>query len=98
MTSPKHRAHGKLNLGHHIRIKGLREALEAMCAWDEVDSINPARCRVTHGQGLFRLKVQARTTTGLKLAAHGSGMVQEVFIVTSQPAGVAARIKREYER
>ena len=82
---------GGLKYEHHM-IHGLRPVLENMVSWPEVASVNPGRCRRTRSSGPLRLTVQARTRTGVKLAAHGNGVIQEIFVVTADPVSVIRKI------
>jgi Predicted metal-binding protein (DUF2103) len=87
---------GKLKIEHHM-IEGLRPALEAMCAWPEVDGITAGRIRRIPGGRVVQLELRVSTTTmtGLKLTARSRGAVQEVFIVTHSPERVAGKIRSQ---
>ena len=93
----KHRGSSKIKYEHQM-IMGLREVLEKIAGWEEVKSIIPAvinRRKGASSSGAIELKVQYPTKDGLKCLAHGTGVVQEVFIVTPCPEKVAERLKGE---
>lgn len=89
---PNRQRKGKLKREHSM-LPGLEVVLAEICAWPETTACIPARIRRTGKprKGAL-LTVQARTPTGLKTAAHASGAVQEVFIVTGNPHAVEQKI------
>lgn len=91
---------GRLKL-EHSTLQGLPEALALVVSWPEVSSCFPGRIRRTKPQGRPQhrsfLTVQAPTSTGLKLVAHGSGAVQEVFVVTNEPDKVRDLIAEHFD-
>ena len=90
----KHRAKSTGIKCQHGMIEGLRRALEVVNSWPEVRSIIPGEIRPSKGPGSrLSLKVQYQTATGLKLLAKTGTAVQEVFLVTDEPAAVQARIE-----
>ena len=92
----KHRAKSsKIKYQHHM-IAGLRKFLEEeLEPLEEVQSIFPGRIQRTKGahSGL-KIRVQYVTQTGIKLIAHGSSVVQEVFVVTPQPEKLKEKLKK----
>lgn len=63
--------------------------LEKIAASPLVASVIPGRIRVSQGvTSIPRLKIQIETLSGLKLSARSGNAVQEVFVVTSEPARV----------
>lgn len=74
----------------HSMIGGLRAYLEQRLEpMAEIHSIIPGRIsRARGGHSELRIRYQYATETGAKLIAKGPGVVQEVFIVTSDPDGL----------
>jgi hypothetical protein len=90
----KYRAKSTSVKCQHGMIPGLRAALTELSGWEEVRSIIPGVIRPSKGPGqTVLLKVQYPTATGLKLLAKTGTAVQEVFVVTDQPAMVQERIQ-----
>jgi hypothetical protein len=90
----KHRTQaGRLKLQHHL-IQGLRPVLEQMAAWPEVTSIVPGRIkRARSRHAALEIRPGVDTATGLKCIAKArDGGVQEVFVVTAEPARVRERL------
>jgi len=83
----KHRAGSSKIKYEHNMIKGLREFLEAeLEPLEFVSAIFPGRIRRTKGTtSSLKVRFQYQTPTGAKLLAYGPGVVQEVFVVTSEP-------------
>lgn len=79
--SGKHRKNGIKR--DHSLIQGLEEALRPIAALPGVKTFIPGRQRNARTRNGPFLTVQAHTPDGLKLAAHGKGVIQEVFVVTS---------------
>ena len=78
----------------HGMINGLRNALVELSSWPEVRSIIPGEIKPSRGPGSgLTLKVQYPTATGIKILAKTGTAVQEVFVVTTEPALVQARIE-----
>ena len=77
-------------------IGGLRAWLEnELEPIPEIRSIIPGRINRTRGgQSELRIRYQYETETGAKLIAHGPGVVQEVFIVTTDPEAVRKQLSR----
>jgi hypothetical protein len=84
----------------HAMIKGLREFLEVeIQPLPYVKSIIPGRIERTKGRNTdFFVRFQYKTETGAKLIAHRSGVVQEVFVVTSEPEKLKQKIENTFER
>lgn len=74
----------------HSMIGGLRAYLEQRLEpMPEIHSIIPGRIsRTRGGSSELRIRYQYATETGAKLIAKGPGVVQEVFIVTSDADGL----------
>ncbi len=88
---------GSVKMEHHI-IPGLREVLEEIGHWPEVQTVVPGRIKHTGKGSTMWLRVQDQTVSGLKILAHNGGAVQEVFVVTGSPETVTARITERYGR
>lgn len=82
----KHRKNG-LKREHHM-LQGLENALQPIMALDCVSACIPARLRQARSRAGPFLTAQADTPDGLKLAAHGKGVIQEVFVVTTDREAV----------
>ena len=69
--------------------------LENLSTLEEVTDIIPGVIEVSHSseRGVV---YKYETQTGCKLLAKSNGSIQEVFVVTKNPAGVQAWIKREF--
>lgn len=78
----------------HSMIGGLRACLEQeLEPIPEIRSIIPGRIsRTRGGRSELRIRCQYETETGARLIARGPGVVQEVFIVTSDPEGLRQRL------
>jgi len=90
----RHRAKSaKIKYQHHM-IAGLRRFLEEeLEPLEGVQSIFPGRIqRTKDAHSGLQIRLQYVTQTGIKLLAHGPGVVQEVFVVTTQPE----RLKNKY--
>jgi hypothetical protein len=75
---------GKVKAEHEI-LHGILPLLERIAQDDAVAAVIPARIRkMKHSSGgVPFLTVQAPTVTGVKLAAHASGAIQEIFVITT---------------
>jgi hypothetical protein len=87
----KTRSHGVKR--EHALIPGLSGALEPIAALPCVSVCIPGRIRRTRARPGPFLTAQADTPDGLKLAAHGKGNVQEVFVITSDRDMVRAALR-----
>lgn len=92
---PRHRTRGVKR--EHDIIEGLLPLLEKIAAHPAVDAVIPGRIRVTQSNAPgLRLRLQARTVSGLKLGARAQSLAQEVFVVTNRPDLVeSALVKQE---
>lgn len=81
----------------HSMIAGLRAYLEnELEPIPEIRSIIPGRIsRTRGGRSELRIRYQYETETGAKLIARGPGVVQEVFVVTSDAAGLRKRLSSQ---
>lgn len=81
----KHRAKNSKIKYEHRMIHGLRSYLEQeLEPLEYLKSIFPAEIRRTKStSSKLRVLFKYETKTGAKLLAYGSGVVQEVFVVTN---------------
>ena len=71
----------------HGRVGGLDEILDRIVkSCPHVSRIVPGRIRVRRGKTPPSFKVQYPTQAGLKCLYTGTGTVQEVFLITGDPA------------
>ena len=79
----------------HSMIGGLRAWLEQeLEPVPEIRAIIPGRIsRAKGGASELRIRFQYPTDTGAKLIAKGPGVVQEVFVVTSDPEALRRRLE-----
>uniref|UniRef100_A0A7C4JSD1 Metal-binding protein n=1 Tax=Thermodesulfobacterium geofontis TaxID=1295609 RepID=A0A7C4JSD1_9BACT len=93
----RHRAKSsKIKYEHHM-IKGLREFLEKeLEPLEYVTAIFPGEIKRTKtpSPGTLRVKFQYLTNTGAKLLAYGSGVVQEIFVVTNEPEKLKEKLAK----
>lgn len=72
----------------HGIINGLLPVLEAIAQHPEVSAITPGRIKVIRHTSTRQITMQHFTDSGLRLLARNGSLIQEVFIVTGQPANV----------
>lgn len=90
----KRKRKGKIKREHSI-IYGLLPILEQVAEWDEVKTIMPGRIsRTAKAVSVIHLR-QAPSLAGIKLIAHGNGVVQEVFLTSSQPEDLICKLREE---
>jgi hypothetical protein len=88
----RHRGSSKIKYEHHI-IQGLRQLLERIEPWDEIDGITPGAIKRTKSHQRLASQVQYNTSTGVKCPARSGPAVQEVFIVTPKPEEFKGHLK-----
>lgn len=89
----KYRGTSKIKYQHGM-IKGLREALEAIQPWVEIQTIVPGEIKPCRGSGSgLRLEVKYKTAAGLKVLAKNSSSVQEVFFSSNSPDALAIKLQ-----
>ncbi|PIR04652.1 MAG: hypothetical protein COV57_03180 [Candidatus Liptonbacteria bacterium CG11_big_fil_rev_8_21_14_0_20_35_14] len=89
----KYRSSSKIKSKHGL-IDGLLLFLKKIEVFDEISAINlgeirPGRLNAHSG---FKVKIQYKTKSGLKLIARGQG-VQEVFIVSDKVDDLIKKLK-----
>jgi hypothetical protein len=77
----------------HGMIEGLKEFLEKIEPWEEIQSIIPAVIHSTKGGVAFIFRVKYATGKSLKCFAQSGHSIQEVFIVTAQPKALQEKIE-----
>ena len=82
---PRFRTH-KVKHEHSI-IDGLRPVLDRMAACPAVHAVIPGTIRPVRAPRQLSVTVQYPTDTGLRLLARTGSAVQEIFVVTDDPAG-----------
>lgn len=82
----KHRAKSSKIKYEHEMIQGLRQFLEnELEPLEYISSIFPGEIKRTkRGISGLKVKFQYPTRSGAKLLAYGSGVVQEIFVVTRE--------------
>ena len=75
----------------HGRVGGLDAILDRIIGrCPQVTRIVPGRIKVRRGHTPPCLRVQYATPSGVKCLYNGTGTVQEVFVVSNDPAAVEA--------
>lgn len=87
----KHRKNGVKR--DHRMIQGLEAALAPVTNLDCVSACIPGRMRQARSRAGAFLTAQADTPDGLKLAAHGKGIIQDVFVITTDREAVRKLLK-----
>jgi hypothetical protein len=83
----------KIKMQHSI-IRGLREHLESISDWEEIEAIIPGRIsKVRSLSTRVVMRTKDETITGLRCAAHSGTAIQEVFIVTKEKEKVKKRLE-----
>ncbi|HMW88531.1 MAG TPA: DUF2103 domain-containing protein [Candidatus Obscuribacter sp.] len=89
----KYRGASKIKYQHGM-IKGLREALEAIESWSEIQTIVPGEIKPCRGSGSgLRLNVKYKTAAGLKVLAKNNSSVQEVFFASNSPDALVSKLQ-----
>jgi len=90
LNADSNRASGK----PHGVVRGVEEALREISSWPGVESVVAGRIsKVRHRYPSLSVTLQTSTVSGLKCLARIGQAVQELFIVTGEPAGVESRLK-----
>jgi hypothetical protein len=82
----------KIKLEHSMA-EGLRDFLESIKDWPEIQRIIPGRISRVKGQGSTRFKIQYDTSAGLKCLYRRGSTVQEVFFVSSERNLLRSRLE-----
>lgn len=78
----RHRGNSKVKY-EHAMLPGLRELLESIQHWPEIQAINPGRISRTKPIGKSMLLIQYELQSGLKTIYKSGNGIQEVFFVSS---------------
>ncbi len=93
LNADSRRASGK----PHAVVRGVEEALREISSWPGVESVVAGRIsKIKHRYPELSVTAQTSTVSGVKCLARISQAVQELFIVTSQPAQVEQRVKERW--
>ena len=91
--SNKYRGNSKIKHEHTI-IEELGPFLAKIEPWPEIKSILTGVITRRKGTSPFKFQVQYQTETGLKCLAKYQGSVQEVFITSSSPDKLEAKLSK----
>ncbi len=81
----------------HALVRGVDEALREISSWPGVDSVVAGRIsKVKHRYPSLSVTLQTSTISGVKCLARAGQVVQELFIVTANPAAVSQRLKERW--
>jgi len=81
----------------HAVVPGVGEALREISGWPGVESVVAGRIsKVKHRYPALSVTLQTSTVSGVKCLARIGQAVQELFVVTSQPAAVEQRLKARW--
>lgn len=89
--SNKYRGNSKIKHEHTI-IEELGPFLGEIEPWPEIKSILTGVITRRRGTSPFKFQVQYKTDTGLKCLAKYQGSVQEVFLTSSNPDKLEAKL------
>ena len=93
INADSNRASGK----PHAVVSGVEQALREISSWPGVESVVAGRIsKVKHRYPSLSVTPQTGTVSGLKCLARIGQAVQELFIVTADPAGVERRVKERF--
>jgi hypothetical protein len=81
----------------HAVVAGVEQALREISGWPGVESVVAGRIsKVHHRYPALSVTLQTSTVSGVKCLARTGQAVQELFIVTSQPAAVEQRLRQRW--
>ncbi|MFI5265860.1 MAG: DUF2103 domain-containing protein [Chloroflexota bacterium] len=93
LNADSNRASGK----PHAVVRGVEEALREISSWPGVESVVAGRIsKIKHRYPSLSVTLQTSTVSGVKCLARIGQAVQELFIVTGEPAGVEQRLKERW--
>jgi hypothetical protein len=85
---------GKASGKPHAVVHGVDVALREISTWPGVESVVAGRIsKVRHRYPALSVTVQTSTVSGVKCLARIGQAVQELFVVTAEPADVSQRLK-----
>ncbi|MBV8083441.1 MAG: hypothetical protein JO247_01365 [Chloroflexi bacterium] len=88
---------GKASGKPHAVVRGVDEALREISGWPGVESVVAGRIsKVRHRYPALSVTVQTSTVSGVKCLARIGQAVQELFVVTAEPADVSQRLKERW--
>ncbi len=78
----------------HAVVQGVDKALKEITSWPGVESVVAGRIsKVHHRYPTLSVTVQTSTVSGVKCLARTGQAVQELFVVTADPASVVERVR-----
>jgi len=90
-------AGGKASGKPHAVVSGVDEALREISRWPGVESVVAGRIsKVKHHYPALSVTVQTGTVSGVKCLARMGQAIQELFVVTQQPADIARRVEERW--
>ena len=93
LNADSNRASGK----PHAVVRGVEEALREISSWPGVESVVAGRIsKIKHRYPALSVTLQTSTVSGVKCLARTGQAVQELFIVTSEPAAVEQRVRERW--
>jgi hypothetical protein len=93
LNADSKRASGK----PHAVVRGVEHALREISGWPGVESVVAGRIsKVKHRYTELSVTAQTSTVSGVKCLARIGQAVQELFVVTSEPAALARRVKERW--
>jgi hypothetical protein len=93
LNADSNRASGK----PHAVVRGVEEALREISSWPGVESVVAGRIsKIKHRYPSLSVTLQTSTVSGVKCLARIGQAVQELFIVSAEPASVERRVKERW--
>lgn len=90
-------ASGKASGKPHAVVRGVEDALKEISGWPGVDSVVAGRIsKVKHRYPTLSVTLQTSTVSGVKCLARIGQAVQELFIVTANPAAISQRVQTRW--
>ncbi len=92
MRRRRHQTHHK-----HSSTKGYRRLLDRLAAHEDVHRVATGRVKPRMGTGrpIAQISKVREIQSGLSITINADGAVIDAFVVTSDPAGVAAWLREE---
>lgn len=93
LNADSKRASGK----PHAVVRGVEQALREISSWPGVESVVAGRIsKVKHRYPTLSVTRQTSTVSGVKCLARIGQAVQELFVVTGDPAAVERRLSERW--
>ncbi len=91
----RHRGPSKIKYEHKM-IQGLRQALEEIEDWPEIQSIIPAEIKPVKHAHTLKVVAKNDTSSGIKCIAYSGCAVQEVFVVSGERDALRAKLAERF--